>query len=95
VALGIGTAFALSAKSKNDQSNSSGCTGNACTDSAYAMRRDALSAASASTVSFIVGGLLAAGGVTLWLVAPRHDAALQVSPTASANGLGIRVEAVW
>jgi hypothetical protein len=97
VGIGVGTAWGLVAKSKNDQSNSSGCTGDRCTASAAAVRHDALSAASASTVAFVVGGVLAAGGVVLWLVAPTRDAdhAVGVTPVALGGGGGIVVMGSW
>lgn len=97
VGLGIGAAFGLVAKSKDDQSNSSGCSGDSCTASAAAVRRDALSAANVSTVAFVVGGVLAAGGVVLWLVAPSGDATGGVSatPMALGSGGGVLVTAGW
>jgi hypothetical protein len=100
IGLGIGTYFGLDAISKNNTSNSSGCTGNACTASAYGTREDARSAATASTVMFVAGGMLAAGGVSLWLLAPRGETAgstrtVQVTPAVLATGGGLRVAGVW
>ena len=97
VGLGVGVALGLVAKSKNDQSNSSGCNGNSCTAAAAAVRHDALSAASASTVAFVLGGVLSAGGVVLWLVAPSRDAdhAVGVTPVALGGGGGLVVTARW
>jgi len=95
VGLGVGAYFGLDAISKNNASNSSGCHGNMCTAGAFATREDARSSASASTVAFIAGGLLAAGGVTLWLVAPRGSTAVEVAPSALLGGGGVTVAGVW
>ena len=97
VGLGVGTAFGLVAKSKNDASNSSGCNGNNCTSQAAATRRDALSAANVSTVAFVAGGVLAASGVVLWLAAPKGDAdqGVGVTPVALGAGGGIQVTGGW
>jgi len=89
VALGVGTYFGIQAKSKNDQSNTSGCSGNACNDNGYSTREDALSA---STWAFAIRGVLAAGGVTLWLLAPRAATAPRIGTTAFAHGSGLAFE---
>jgi len=96
VGLGVGAVFGFVAKSKNDQSNRSGCDGDNCTAAAAAVRHDALNAASASTVAFVVGGVLAAGGVVLWLVAPSDaDHAVGMTPVALGGGGGLVVTARW
>jgi hypothetical protein len=97
VALGIGGYFGLHAKSENDQSYSSGCSGNHCTPEAASIRRDALSAANASTSFFIVGGALAAGGLVLWLVAPSAsgDGGMGVAPVALGSGSGLALRGGW
>ncbi len=95
VGLGVGTALGFDAISKNSSSNSAGCNGDACPAGAYSTRQDARSAATASTVMFVVGGVLAAGGVTLWLLAPRSSDAVQVAPVALAGGWGVSVAGGW
>lgn len=90
VGLGVGTYFGLDAKSKNDQSNSSGCSNNDCTASAAAIRRDAISAGNTSTLLFVAGGLLVAGGAALWLLAPsggRDGVAITATPWLGGGGL--------
>ena len=84
IGLGVGTGFALSAKSKNDRSNEEGhCANDACDASGTRLRNDALSAARVSTWSFVASGVLAAGSVTLYLTAnslrspSNHGARLQ------------------
>jgi hypothetical protein len=101
VALGVGTYFGVDAISKNDASNRAGCIGNVCpAGSAYNTRETARSAATVSTALLVAGGLLAAGGATLWLFAPRREAAtpvqtLQVVPVALVGGGGVTVGGAW
>jgi hypothetical protein len=74
----VGGAFGLRAKNKQDDA---GCPGNVCRDDASAeVLRDANSAATASTVAFVVGGALLAGGVTMWLLAPSADRQTGLAP---------------
>lgn len=93
-AMGIGAYFAVDAKSDEDQSNRQGCIGTACPSAAAATRRDAVSAANASTVAFIVGGVVTAGGLVLSLAAP-HTGAVRVEPVAWGNGGGLLVTGRW
>jgi hypothetical protein len=97
VTLGVGSYFGLQAKSKNDQSNSSGCSGDTCSSSAAQTRRDAISAGNTSTVLFLAGGVLAAGGIVLWLVAPSSDGSsgVSVSPMALGAGGGLTLAGRW
>jgi hypothetical protein len=98
IGVGVGSVFGLEAKSKLDQSNSSGCSGDYCTSSAAAMRRDAISAGDTSTVLFAVGGVLLAGGVALWLLAPSSssDRGVALSPVALVGGGGgVSVNGFW
>lgn len=95
VGLGVGTYFGVDAISKNNTSNQTGCTNNVCTQGAYSTREDAKSSATVSTIAFVAGGVLAAAGITLWLVAPKGDAATQVTPVALTGGGGIALTGVW
>jgi hypothetical protein len=92
-AMGLGAYFGLDAKSKNDASNASGCSGDACTAAAAETRREALASADRANVAFAVGGVLAATGVTLWWLCPRGD--VSVAPAAGASGGGVTVRGVW
>lgn len=97
VGLGVGAVFGGVAVSKKNQADSSGCNGNLCSMFAGPLRNDALSAATASTVAFVAGGVLLAGGTALWLLAParaRHSAVL-VTPSAGPGGGGIAVAGRW
>jgi hypothetical protein len=74
VGLGVGSIFGLRAISKNKESNEQGCDRNMCPRDAAATRRSATDAGNVSTVMFIVGGAALAGGITLYLTAPRAQA---------------------
>jgi hypothetical protein len=95
VALGIGSYFGAVAISDNNTSNSTGCKGNNCTAGAFAERQDAQSAASASTALFIVGGVLAAGGVATWAVSRRQGSSVSVAPSPVARGVGVIAVGAW
>jgi hypothetical protein len=45
-----------------------------------------------STVFFVVGGVLAASGVTLWALAPRS---VQVAPSVGNSAAGIVLRGAW
>lgn len=91
VGLVTGVIFGLSAISKK---NDAACEGTDCSNSAVPdaadKLRDAQSAGTASTIFFVAGGVLAAGGVVLYFVAPRKGprASLQGTPA----GVGLRLE---
>jgi hypothetical protein len=96
--LGVGSYFGLQAKSKNDQSNNSGgCSGDNCTPAAAQIRRDAITAGNTSTALFVVGGVLAAGGIVLWLVAPSSESGsgVSVTPVALGSGGGLVLGGGW
>ncbi|HEY5377157.1 MAG TPA: hypothetical protein VIK01_25930 [Polyangiaceae bacterium] len=73
VGLCLGTAFALSAKSENDESNADGhCDNTGCDPRGVEARNDALSTARVSTWTFVASGALAAASITLYLEALRR-----------------------
>jgi hypothetical protein len=75
VGLGLGAYFGLRAGSDLADSNANGnCVGDHCNDAGTRARNDALGAATASTVAFVVGAAAVGAGVVLWLVAPRAHA---------------------
>jgi hypothetical protein len=83
--LAVGTVFGVIALSKNSAANSGNCGGslggpNDCNPTGVDDRKSAVSAGNVSTVAFIAGGVLAAGGATLFLVAPSSH--VQVGATA-------------
>jgi hypothetical protein len=69
----LGTVFGLGAKSKLDQSNQDNHCDKAdtCDATGLALRHDASTAATLSTVMFVVGGVALAGGAVLYFTAPR------------------------
>ena len=91
VAGGIFGALALS---KNASANGGHCGGslggaNQCDATGLSLRSDAVGFGNVSTIAFIAGGVLAAGGATLWLVAPSGH--VQATPAMGQNGGGVLV----
>jgi serine/threonine-protein kinase len=93
VGVAVGSVFGVVAKQKFDQSNSVQC--NASTDQCYApgfpMRKDAEHAATASDVSFAIGGVLLATGIVLFVTAPKPHSpptGVVVAPAPVAGGGG-------
>jgi hypothetical protein len=99
VALGVGTAFGLRAKSLDDESRTAGCdptTGKCLDDHGVELNRDARTAGHLSTVLFAAGGALVAGGVVLYLVGSAQNdvsASLSVSPLVAKGGGGLSLRA--
>ena len=85
VALGVGTYLGLHARKLNESSKA-GCDGDACFPDAKQQRLDAMSAGNWSTLSFIVGGVLVAGGATLFVLGRSKESGVQVAATGSADG---------
>ena len=93
VALGLGTAFGLAAKSKNDESNAGGpCDGRGCDAQGTQSRNDALAAARVSTWSFIAGGALAVGSVSLYLGSVHGHSATGTAKVQAAVSFGSLAE---
>jgi hypothetical protein len=94
VGLGVGTVFGFLAKSKLDSSNNGSpapCNkSDQCTTEGLSDRKDAGSFATISTIGFIAGGVLAAGGVVLFLTAPPAPTTtgLTLSPAPLTGGAG-------
>jgi hypothetical protein len=85
IALGVGTYFGLHARKLNEASKS-GCDGDACFPDAKQQRLDAISSGNWSTLAFVVGGVLVAGGATLFVLGRSKESGLQVGATGSADG---------
>jgi serine/threonine-protein kinase len=88
IGLGAGAVFGLQAKSKNDEAlQPQNCrTPTLCTPNGLSLTTDAKNAATISTVSFVAGGALVAGGLAMFLLAPSSSG----SSTPPAHG-GMRV----
>ncbi|MFO0759670.1 MAG: hypothetical protein U0359_24490 [Byssovorax sp.] len=87
---GLGVGFGLGglAMTKNDASNESGrCNElNQCTQEGKELRNESLQAATVSTVGFVAGGVLLAGGVVMILVAPssQNKVGLSLGPQSAS-----------
>lgn len=91
VGVGVGSFFGLRAIQKNKDAEES-CSGSSCsTPGGVDLTNDALSAARISNVAFLAGGALLAGGVVLYLTAPkqREVARLHVAPTVGGAQLSL------
>ena len=91
VSLGIGSVFGIMAKSSLDASNNGPCNASDhCNGTGLSDRQDASSKATLSTVFFVVGGVITAGGVVLYLTAPSATSATAVTlaPAPMTGGGG-------
>jgi hypothetical protein len=86
VGIVVGSVFGLRAISDN---NKSGCGSNTCPDAAsLEVRNDARSAGNISTISFVAGGVLAATGVTLFVLGGQKQTEkpnISVMPAVAAS----------
>jgi len=89
--VGLGAYFGLHASARLSDSNADGhCNAaNQCDDLGTEARHDASSSALASTVFFIAGGALLAGGVVLYFTAPRAPAAVALGARTTARSGGL------
>jgi hypothetical protein len=91
----IGTVFGIAAKSTYDHAwnecmqDARGCTAQGVSDGKAAHDQ-----ATVSTVSFVMGALLLAGGAALYFTAPKVPT-VAVGPRVSATGASVCVETVW
>jgi hypothetical protein len=86
VGLGVGGAFALSAKSQYNTSlgNCEPSNPNACNGTGVSQRNDARSAGNIASVAVSVGAAALAGGAVIWLTAPHGG-----QPASSSARIGI------
>ena len=97
VGVAVGSVFALTSKSKRDESESY-CDGNQCTREGVDLRDDAIGAGNIATIAFIVGGAGLVGGTVLWLTHSSDSQSEKTAGFAPRVGLGlgsIRVEQSW
>lgn len=93
VGLAVGAYFGGVAQAKLDDSNDLGCTeDNSCPEPAAERRDDARTAGDLSTIFFLAGGALLAGGITLWILddgddSPSVGATVTTGPSASGLSL--------
>jgi hypothetical protein len=90
IGIAVGAVLGVVAKSKLDQSNADGhCdAADTCDDRGLSLRGSAGSAALGSTIAFVAGGVLVAGGAVLWFTAPHPDRA-SVGLAPGARGLSV------
>jgi hypothetical protein len=92
VGLGVGTAFGVESIAKHNAAHTA-CPGVTCADAASAgLWNDAVSTGNVSTVAFIAGGVLVAGGAVLWWVGPRSNAA---GPQVGVGPGSVQLQGVW
>jgi hypothetical protein len=70
VAVGFGVGFGVQARARWSDRQAD-CAYNYCNDEGYALTTQARDAATRSTVAFVIGAIGLAGGVTLFVLAPR------------------------
>jgi hypothetical protein len=90
VGIGVGSVFGVIALSNKNDAEAAGCVGDVCPSSAASKRDDARNAGNVSTIFFVAGGVLAAAGVTIWLLAPRPASAPTVGLYAGGSSVGVR-----
>ena len=97
VGVGIGSFFGLRSIAKHSDYETL-CAGNPCPAAAGPLHDQAVAAGNASTVAFVLGGALIAGGAVLWLVAPQpasSSVALRVAPAVGPSAAGAMVAGAW
>lgn len=94
--VGLGAVFGLSASSKWSDAQTQCGAGCPSDSAAQGLKSDASSAATLSTLSFIAGATLMAGGLALFFTATSADAAapttarpLRLAPTGGLRGTGL------
>jgi hypothetical protein len=90
----IGSVFGLAAKSTYDQASQACRDGTGpCLGADVGHSNDAHSQAAVSTGAFVVGGALIAGGLVLYLTAPKANVA--IAPNAGTSAVGLRLVTTW
>jgi hypothetical protein len=91
-----GSVFGLVAKSRVNDAGPH-CTGTVCDASGISDLSDARHAATISTVGFIAGGVLLAGGIALYFTAPHAPAntGLVVAPGSAGSLAGLTLRGGW
>jgi hypothetical protein len=94
---GIGTSMALGliAKNKDDEANITCGPATCSTRQGFTAEHDAVSFATAATVTFIAGAAILASGVTLYVVAPRSRGtpSLMLAPQVATRAAGVALYA--
>ncbi len=86
VGLGIGAAFGLVAINKQNDALKNDCTADRyCNAQGLELSRSAHDAATAANIAFGVGAAALAGGIVVYLLAPRHAEATPTGPTGATG----------
>jgi hypothetical protein len=101
--IGLGAVFGGLAVSKQTASNSDGhCdASNFCDETGLSLRRQAITSATISTVGFVAGGALVAGGVVLFLTAPSgppsnvSTGGSSIGPAIAVGPAGLSITGTW
>jgi hypothetical protein len=96
VTLIIGTVLRFAANSAYNGVLGSDCNGspNSCNSKATSDEQSADTQAKVSTIGFIGGFTLLAGGAVLYVTAPKAGG-IGVAPTAGTGGAGLTLQGVW
>jgi hypothetical protein len=92
----VGTVFGIAAKSTYDHAWSNECSQDArmCSTQGVSDGKSAHDQATVSTVSFVAGALLLAGGAALYFTAPKAPG-IAVGSHVSPAGASVSLETVW
>ena len=92
VGLGLGGFFGMQASTKKD---SAGCDSHSVcpTPTAFSTLSTAKSDGNVSTGLFVAGGVMAAGGIMMWALAPSTR--VQVAPSVGKNTAGVLLHGAW
>ena len=94
----VGTVFGLQAINHQNDSKADCDAASVCGPAGIVARHDAQSAGNVSTVAFVAGGVLVAGGATMFVLAkPRSNGgmALQATPLVSNREVGVGFEGAF
>ncbi|AKU95897.1 hypothetical protein AKJ09_02561 [Labilithrix luteola] len=95
VGLGVGAVTGVMASGKHGDAKDAGCSGSTCpTEDARDKEKSAADMATISTITFIAGGALLAGGIIMYLAAPKENStsrAFRVAPQVDMHGGGLSV----
>lgn len=91
VGIGLGTYFGLHAIDKDKKADEK-CSETVCQEPADFDNADAAKkSATASTISFVAGGALVAGGVLLYFLAPSKSSSVSLAPVVAPGYAGLSV----
>ncbi len=92
--MAVGAIFGVRALGLKDSSSPSCRADNHCSADGFALRESARSAGTASTIGFVAGGALAAGGLVLYMTAPERRG-VTASTGLVGGAPGVAVGATW